>query len=225
MKRLFLGIAFWGIFTAIFSTLFFILIDNYTPTRWISYGLIHVAWAILSLNFYAFPEVKGGVIFGYAKQKYAVILFTVELVLGVLFIFLNNENWIFPLLCQAIPLGINGALYFSLMNAEIHSKNSDEKDRKNLAFITNASVLLQSSMKLCQDWKLAKQIERLSDDVKSSQIKCVQEAAKYELKFLEIVNAIHQNIAAGKNEGIEQMLKEASVILEMRNNIIKTEEN
>ena len=221
MKRLLLWLSFFGIFAAIFSTLFFTFVEIYTPTRWISYSLIHLTGGLLILNLYSFPQVRGGVIFGYAKRNLAFSIFLVELILGTLFIIINNDNYIFPLLCQAIVFGINFAQYIVLLSAELHSKNLDAQDRQNIAFIKEASLILQSSVKNCEDWQLAKKIEMLLDSVKSSQIKYLPEAAGMEQDFLKISNEINQKVIARETACIEQLLKQGAILLEQRNNLIK----
>lgn len=222
MKRVILSVIFFCIFTAIFSSLFFTFVDDYSATRWISYILIHLAWVVLIINFYQFPEVEGGVIFGYAKQRMAYILFVVELLLGVLFIFINNDSYVIPVLFQAIPFLLNMAGYIALMSSESHSKAADRQDAQNRAFMREASTVLESTMKFCTDWNLSKKIETLLDAVKSSKLKCLPEAAGAEERFMKIVYEINGDVIAGNIDGLEQKVKEATVILEQRNMIIKS---
>lgn len=221
MKRILLAIVFFGIFTAIFSAIFFIFVENYTPTRWISYGIIHLTGVLLVLNLYSFPQVKGGVIFGYAKRELAFSIFFTELILGTIFIIINNDNYIIPLLIQASILGVNFAQYIILVTAELHSKRLDAQDQQNIAFIKEASIILQSSVKHCEDWKLAKKMETLLDAVKSSQIKYLPEIAGMEQDFLKIINEISQKVIAGETDSIEPLLKQGTILLEQRNNLIK----
>lgn len=221
MKRFHLWIMFFAIFTAIFCSLFFTLLDNFTVSRWISFGFIHLAWGLLILNFYSFPQIRGGAIFGYAKRTYAYFLFFIQLILGLLFILINNDNYLVPLFCQAIPFGIGIAGYIILLSSELQTRNLDQQDKDNMAFIKEAAGILQSTMKLCNDWALAKKIEVLLDEVKSSQVKCLPAVRETEENFLRTVSKIKESVLAGETENVVFLLKEAMIILEERNSRIK----
>ena len=221
MKRFYLWIIFFAIFTAIFCSLFFTLLDNFTISRWISFGFIHLAWGLLILNFYSFPQIRGGAIFGYAKRAYAYFLFFIQLILGLLFILINNDNYLVPLFCQAIPFGGGIAGYLVLLSSELQVKNLDQQDKNSMAFIKEASEILQSTMKLCNDWALSKKIEPLLDEVKSSQVKSLPTVRETEENFLRTINKIRNSVVAGETENVVFLLKEAMVILETRNSHIK----
>ena len=209
------------IFPILFNVIFFFSISNFTPTRWISYAGIHLAYLFYQLSVCSIPKVNGGAVYGYPKILIALSLFFAELIVGVIFILINNNSYVFPLVVQALIVSGKISFYLLLMLSESHSIESDRIDAKNIHFIKNASYNLENTLKLVSDQKLYKTIETLHDAVKSAQVRSIPDVYDEECKLMEIINEINLDVVTGDKEKIQPLVAKGMSLLNSRNSKIK----
>ena len=100
-------IALYLVVILVFNVLYFNIIENHTPARWVSYVGIHLSYLLLcvsSLSFSQF-ESSGSVVHVYPKMMVANGYFMASLFWGMILILINNSTITFPVIVHAIIIG------------------------------------------------------------------------------------------------------------------------
>ena len=221
MKRTILVVLYFLIFPIVFAVSFFFAISNFTATRWVCFAGIMLSYAFLVMTFCSFPKAKGGVVYGYPKTTVGLSFFIVEFLVGLLFILINNDSYVFPMVVQAIIVGLYLSTYIILMVTEDHSIESDRIDAKNIFFVKNASYSLEETMRKMSDREQIKMVESLYDAVRNSQVKTIAAVYEEECRLMDIVNELCAVALTGDKEKITQLVAQGISILNSRNNKIK----
>lgn len=90
------------VFLLAFNGLFFLLCDNKNTGVWISYGFVHFSFLLLLAAPLLGAKGKGTYILNAALYSQAILYFAVELVAGSVFVALQLEDILWPLLVQGI---------------------------------------------------------------------------------------------------------------------------
>ena len=140
-KRTILYVLLFAFFTILFNVVFFFCVTNYTTTRWIGYTGITLAYIFFIITCFSIPDAKGGAVYGYPKIYIGFSTFLGEFSTGLLFILVNNDSFIFPLIVQIIIISIGVGSYIiltltvlTLISMIMSSWNRSAADRSGKSF-------------------------------------------------------------------------------------------
>lgn len=98
MKKIFLIL----VFLVAFNAMFFLLCDNKNMGVWISYGFVHFAFLLLLIMPLLGTKGKGTFILNAAVYTQAIYYFICELIAGSIFMVLQFDHILWPLLVQGV---------------------------------------------------------------------------------------------------------------------------
>lgn len=221
MKSSHLTLLLFSIFVVVFNVIFFMFCDSFSATRWISYVIIHLAYGIKVYTCMKMPNAKGSAVYGYPRIYIASIYFISELIIGILFILINNDSPKYPFLVQFILFALFIIIFLILVIADKHSIANDQEDSCNIYFIKDASYRLSETMSQINDRELQKNVEKLYDAVRSAQVKTIPEVADMEAKLMYAIDSICSSALTGKKDEVKELVAESIIQLNSRNSRIK----
>lgn len=115
-KRVIYSIVFFSIFLIVFNLCFFLFagIDK-TVATWFSYSFIHLSYVFLIIIFISNNKNDRDKLWGLSLDTISIIYFIVELILGIIIIFLNTPNWKASSFIQIIVLAVYGVIMIPLL--------------------------------------------------------------------------------------------------------------
>lgn len=128
MKKTVLWILLDLVFLAIFNTVFFIAGGNDHPASvWLSFGFIHFAYLMVIATPLLVRKSSSAAVFGFSICSISSAYFLVELVTGLIFIFMRSESLKIPLVTQVILAGIYAVILLSTLLVNEHTSDAVEK--------------------------------------------------------------------------------------------------
>ena len=192
-----------GIFAVFFNLIFFLSIENYSATRWISYAGIMIAFFCNSIALFTSPNSRDVVVHSYTRLMLTTSYFILEIIFGLLFILINNDSYIFPLIVQGGIFVFYGTWFTFLMLAEDSSVNSDIKQRQDFQFYKRASAEMEDIISNISDRNLSKMVEKAYDAVKGMQPVGFSSTQCVENDILLNISLLRNNLNEGKEVSSE----------------------
>ena len=208
------------LFLIVFNLLFFILGGtSHSTSEWISYGFIHGAYVLLlATPLFNGKNKAGETVMIASLYLRALIYFVIELIVGLVFIEFNTENYFWPTMVQGLILFV--FLLFQFMGVVANkassmslSQQKSEKDR-----IQQLSEKLRSAIFEVNDPKLRKDIERCYESLRNSTIQSRPDATDTELNLENAVYSLCQSVNSGDVELVKDNLKRLQTSIRDRNN-------
>lgn len=193
----------------VFNVLYFNIVENHTPARWVSYAGIHLSYLLLcvsSLSFNRFDS-SGSVVHVYPKMMVAYGYFMASLIWGAILILINNSTITFPVIVHALIIGFYIFHYVLLMNAEAHTEANEQRNRRDAFFIKDCVGRLDLFMQRAPSRDVRRIIERFRDAVSGSSMRTIPQVADLEERIREQVSRIER---AMETEGVGNLEKEAA---------------
>lgn len=191
------------VFLAVFNVVFFVVGGiEHSASVWMSYGFIHFAYLMVLITPFLIRKGSNSAVFGFSLYSIAAAYFFVELIIGIVFIFLNQGDFKPALVVQAILAGVFLAMLLSHLIA--NERTADDVDRKaaEVDYIKTASARLKSIQNATGDKSADKALEKAYDVVRTSPTKSNAAISSYELKLLDAIELLE--VAANAND-IEQV--------------------
>ncbi len=210
-----------SMFILIFNISFFLLKSNtvYAAT-WISYSFIHVAYIGVVIT--QFLESKNEeVVLSLSSHLLSVIFFTVEFVVGLIFIIVNPIGFKAALIIQLIIFGMY--VISLIMNLISNSKieRDLEKSKNNRDYIKGTIAVLNSIKASVIDDHVSSLINKLYDIVHGSQLKSNSEAVVIENEIKNRVMIFEKQLTKISVEAQILELEELIDLANKRNIIVK----
>ena len=217
----------WGIlnliFMIVFNALFFVLGGvEHNASVWMSYGFIHFAYLMLLLTPKLIRKGKSTAVFGFSLYSISVIYFLIEFVTGIIFILVSPESFKTALLVQLCIAGFYGIMLVSHMLANEYTAVAEEKRQPQIAYIKNASAKVKALLESIGDKETKKIVERVYDAIYSSPVKSHPDLEQMENHILQSVNELVDSVSTGINENIIQVANSLIVLINERNNLLKS---
>ena len=191
------------IFLIIFNTIFFMAGGTeHSASVWLSYGFIHFAYLLLILTPYMVRKSKSSAVFGFTLFSITPVYFLIQLVVGIIFIFVFPEKTTTAFLIQLCIAGLYGIILISNLLANEHTANSEEKRQNQIAYVKEASIKLKGLIDQINDKEAKKKIEAVYDTVYSSPVKSHPNLADIENRIIHSINALQNEVYAGNKENI-----------------------
>lgn len=213
-KNSFAKIALYLVVILVFNVLYFNVIENHTPARWVSYLGIHLSYLLLcvsSLSYSRFDS-SGSVVHVYPKMMVAYGYFMASLVCGLILILINNSTITFPGIVHALIIGFYIFHYLLLMNAEAHTEANEQRNRRDGFFIKDCVGRLELLMLHAPSRNVRRNIECFRDAVNGSSMRTIPNVFDLEEKIREQVSCIESAIEV---EDFGKLEKEAKHGIEL----------
>lgn len=203
-------IALYLVVILVFNVLYFNMIENHTPARWVSYVGIHLSYLLFcvsSLSFNRFDS-SGSVMHVYPKMRVAHGYFTASLIWGVILILINNSTITFPVIVHAIIIGFYIFHYLLLMNAEAHTEANEQRNRRDAFFIKDCVGRLELAMQRVPSRDMRRSIERFRDAVFGASMRTIPQVSMLEDQIRSHVANIESAVGSGDPKSLETIAGE-----------------
>lgn len=204
------------VFLAIFNTVFFVVGGTeHTASVWISYGLIHFAYLMVVATPLLVRKGSSSAVFGFSIYTVSSTYFFIEFIIGLIFIFINDESYKASLIVQIIIAGIYLIFLLSNLIANESTADSIEQHEKEGAYIKQAASSVKLLLNKTDNKKVNKKLEKVYDELHSSPSKSDNSVRIIEQSILEkidelesAVNNNNENSIIGKSNEIISLIKE-----------------
>ena len=187
------------IFLIVFNVVFFVVGGTeHQPSAWLSYGFIHFAYLMVLVTPFLTRKSSNASVFGFALYSIAATYFLIELVVGAVFIVLNQDDIKIALVVQIILAGIFLVMLLSHMIANEKTADAVVRKEAEVSYIMTAATRLKGQLGATGDKQTDKTIEKAYDLVRTSPMKSDPSVSQYELSILDAIDGLE--MAASKKE-------------------------
>ena len=211
------------IFVAILNTGFFLLTESTDreQTFWISWGFIHLAFAIaLIINVFVVEHKK--LIYGYTDMALSISYFAAELVLGMLFIIALPTHNIAAFLLQLILLGLFCMVYIGFLGMNQKTAAAEIESKRNLMeFRTLVETMktVLDSVEYSAPYK--KRVEHAYDAMNGSPVHSEAGAAAIEDAILTTARQLKEAVFAQNEEKVNRLCEKIEELIADRNRYLR----
>lgn len=210
------------VFLVLFNLIFFLVGGTQHPSSvWLSYVFIHFSYLMLIATTLLVKRSKSATTFGVTLYLIATIYFCTEFIVGIIFILLKLESIKLPLIFQVVIAGIYILMLLSQMIANEYTAENEEKIAKDWNYIKISTKALEYVMDMISDRATKKKVERLYDNIRSSQVVSHSNAYLIEQDIInqigKLENAVENYDESQMNVLIDQIGKQ----IDKRNRILK----
>lgn len=212
----------WGalksLFLVIFNAFFFLLGGADHPASvWASYAFIHLAYLLLIATPYLTRESKSAHLFGVVIASISASYFLLEFFVGLLFILVAPESPKFAIFVQLIIAGAYAAVLIANMLANEHTADAEEKRQVEIDYVKRASAELAALLRGIEDKEIARKIERVYDELRTSPVKSHSSIASIESQILSGINDLRSAVSGGDKQSIFGKATHLLTLVETRN--------
>jgi hypothetical protein len=157
------------IFLIVFNTVFFTAVSgDATASVWIAYGFIHFAYIMVLVTTFLIRKSSSVAILGLSLYAISSSYFLLEMLAGIIFIFMKSESYKVSLCVQMILAGLYGIILIAHLLANERTAESIERYEGDVAYIKNTSARVNALIGKVNDKKVNKEIEKVYDFLHSS---------------------------------------------------------
>lgn len=206
------------VFPVIFNILFFSIAGTDHPASvWISYIFIHISY--FTLPIIPFLIQRYGARTDLVQPLYLIssVYFGIELVVGILFIYLRQENINPAFIIQVILTGMFAAVFISNLIANNSTHDSLIKHEAEVNYIKEISSRVYVLIDYMQDKEANRDIERTYDLLHSSPAKSNPDVFTLEQRALDLVAQLETAVHAQQCDRVHEINKQLKSTIEERN--------
>lgn len=221
MKSIVLKTIIGLVFLILFNVSFFLLGGTeHNLSVWISYGFIHVAYLFLLMTPLLTRADRGEAILSGSIYLRTLSYFFMELIVGLIFIFVHPESITWPVVIQGVMFAF--FLVFLLMSllANDATRASLSKQRKESFYIRSLAESVRSDALTVQDPALRKQLMNCYESLNSCSIESFPQARESELELENTVFTLHTFVEQGDGAQIAQQVTRVNNDLRRRNQAV-----
>lgn len=217
-KKNFLWIALDLVFLIVFNTVFFVAGGASHPASvWISYAFIHFAYLMVLVTPFLIRKSSSAAIFGFSLYSISSTYFLVELVVGIIFIFLKQDSYKLALIVQVIIAGIYAVMLISHLIANESTADSVERHEQEVAYIKDAASRVKLLVGKIPDKKSNREIEKLYDLLHSSPSKSNSTVHSLEVTIVNLIEELESAISYENKDEAVKLAAEITKTVEERN--------
>lgn len=184
------------VFLIVFNVVFFVVGGTtHQPSAWLSYGFIHFAYLMVLITPLLTRKSSNASVFGFALYSVAATYFLIELVVGAIFIILDQEDIKIALVTQVVLAGIFLVMLLSHMIANEKTADSVVRKEAEVAYILTATTRLKSQLGATGDKQTDKAIEKAYDLVRTSPTKSDPSVSQYEFAILDAIDGLEAAVS------------------------------
>lgn len=210
-----------AILVVAFDIVYFLLVEEFTLSRWIGWACLHVAYLVFVMTMRGVESMGRKAVFGYPRAGVALALLiaTAAAFAAIFVIRPKSEKW--PVVIEVMSTAGLGVLYFSLNVAEEATRSHEEKLRRHYAFIATTAQIIDEARRNISDAALKKSVERAYDAVRNGNVMSVQEAAETEAEIVSISQRLKDVAADARDEEVFPLVQKIEVDMRLRESIIR----
>lgn len=206
------------VFVIVFNVVFFLSAGTEHPASvWISYGFIHFSYLMILLTPFLTRRSSSSAVFGFSIYTISSVYFFIEFIVGLVFIFLRQEEINVALIVQIIIAGIYAIMLISNLIANENTADSIEKHENEVDYIKTTASRAKALMGSSSDKKANKEIEKLYDLIRSSPTKSHSTVKNLEIQALNKVSDLEQAVDINDINLIIAISGEIADLYEQRN--------
>lgn len=210
------------VFLAVFNTVFFVAGGTEHPASvWISYGFIHFAYLMVLATPLLTRKSSSASVFGFALYSVSSCYFILELVVGLIFVFVRSDSYKASLIVQIIIAGIYAVMLLSNMIANEHTADNIERHEDEVAYIKNASSRVKLLVGKANDKKANKELEKTYDLLHSSPTRSIATVKSLEEQINNKVSELEDAVSSNNTSQIITVAGVIASMVEERNRKIR----
>lgn len=211
-----------SIFLIVFHIVFFVMGGtNHPASVWIAYAFILFSYGMLLTVPLLTKKRTNEAVFRFPLYLVSSTYFLCELVVGTVFIILQQDTYKYSLVVQIVIAGIYGVLLVTNMIANEKSAEEEEISEDEVKYIRNACYELNSLINKTEEKFLKKQLEKAYDIIHSSPAASNEDARVTEKQVMKMLGTIGAAVKAGNVEGAAACAEEIVELAEKRNRQVK----
>jgi signal transduction histidine kinase len=212
-----------SVFLLIFNAFYFILSGpNKLMSHWVFYGFVHFAYIMLIFTPLLIRKGKGSAVFGFSLYYISSLYFIIELLIGIVFLYLSITNIKIIFLTQLLIASIYLIIFISHLIANEHTSDAIESRQKNIDFVKKYSSEINSIMNHCNDITDKKNIEKIYDALYTSPVRSNVQVIEVENDIINYINDLRNAVYSNKREAMINIVNELLNMVDERNRILKT---
>lgn len=222
MNKKNISIALSCLFIVVFNVLFFLLRgNNNTAATWISYTFIHLAYFSLLLVSRFTKGNKGLAVLSGTLYLIAIGYFLTELVVGLFFIMLATEIFIWALLIQLLLFAGFWGNFLAHAWLNQHTQQAIATQKAQSDYIKSAASALQLLLPHATDEQVRKQLEKCYDLMQSSPLQSSDKVQSTEADILNTIDDLKGCIATTDQalatcQRLQQLINERNTQLKLQ---------
>ena len=211
----------YAVFLILFNVMFFLIGEaDHEPSGWMSYAWIHVAYFLLIASPLFANKTKSNYLFQFTIGQISMAYFVVELVLGLIFIFIDARSITAPLIIQLIPLCIYALIFVANLVMNEDTARQEQRQTVEVAFIKTASAKAKYLWDIAGEGELKKQCEDLYDLIHSSPSRSISAVKELENAVMISLGELTVLTEAGETEEALKLSRKIRFTVEERNRIL-----
>ncbi len=210
------------IFLIVFNTVFFVASGFEHPASvWLSYGFIHFAYLMIVVTPFMIRKSSSAAVFGFSLYSISSSYFLFEFIVGLIFIFLKQENVKASLIVQIIIAGIYAILLISHLIANESTADSIDRREEEVSYIKTASSRVKSLIGKLDNKKANKEIEKVYDLLHSSPTRTISSVHSLENEIKNKISELECLVIVKDNDAVITLSGELLQVIEERNRKIR----
>ena len=209
------------VFLVIFNIVFFVVGGIFHPVSvWIAYVFINLAYVALLVTPIFVRRSSSASVFGFSLYTVSALYFIVELVVGLIIIFVKPETAVASFVVQLILFGVYAILFLSNVLANEHTADNAERHESEVKSIKSIAAQVKNLIGKVDDPDTNKEIERVYDLLHTSPSKAVPESYKTETEIGSLVQSLEMAVWKKDIKEIKSICQILSSIIDKRIQVI-----
>lgn len=206
---------------AAFDTIYFLLVEDFSNSRWIGWGCCHVAYALLVASFRQTKSANSATVYGYPRIAISYALFLMVLVAFAIIFYTNPVKGKWPAIIEIVLTVGYLCYYFAVNEAELSARELEAKRRRDHSFVKECSNALLSAKNITSDSQCWKIIECAYDAVRSGDAVSSSATCEIEDKIRAHISLLIRSASAGEQARIKDLVTDIVNGMAMRQGIIR----
>lgn len=222
MRTFFAKTAFMLLFLVVFNVLFFLVIGTENPTSvWISYGFIHFSY--FTILFLPVISSKGEASYYLSSTLYvqSIAYFLLELIAGIVFILLQLETYIWPVVIQTVLWFLFAIVFLGNVWANHSTAQSLEKRKADISAYRNMHMNLKRLAVMTKNPSFSRDIIHLCDNLETGASRQTSESQGVDADIEASIANLRKAILEGEDARTAQLISQLGALIEERKAILK----
>ena len=159
-------------------------------------------------------------IYNFATGQISTLYFGVELIIGLIFIFIGVNSVKVPIIIQLIPFCLFLLIFLSILLHNEHSADNEKRRMVEIAFIKSAASQTKILMEHTSDPTLKNKIEKIYDLIHSSPSRSNPSAKALETNVMMMLNDLELLLEENKLDDANRLIGKIHYTMEKRNQIV-----
>ena len=210
-----------AIFPLLFNLMFFTLGGADHPASvWISYAWIHVAYLIVIATPLFTRKTQSAMILRFATGQISWLYFCIELIIGLIFIFIGADGIKASVIIQSIPFCLFLFLFLLNMLHNEHTADNEQRRAVEISFIKTASSKAKFLMNSTSDVALKNKLEKVYDLIHSSPSRSYPSVKELENNVMMMLGELGMVLEENNVDEANKLVRKIQYTMEERNRTV-----